>query len=315
MKHTTAITLILLSMFVVTQLIGLVVIDAYSPSRTVQVSEHGTLVNKTVGGNITVPYGMEPPQTKTSLEFWAMFLQIVISFVIAIVIFFFLIRKKSSTLIRIWFTFVVFITIALAVNALLGRALPSLQYLNETALAIAVPLTFFKIFKRNIVVHNLTELLIYPGLAAVFVPILNMWTAIILLIVISIYDIYAVWKSKLMVNLAKYQIKQLKVFTGFFVPYMTNKVRGQIAKLKGKKKMKKFKVNLAILGGGDVAFPLIFAGVILNKYGMTDALITIAFTSVALLLLLTFSKKGKFYPAMPFLTAGCLVGFLISLVI
>jgi len=85
--------------------------------------------------------------------------------------------------------------------------------------------------------------------------------------------------------------------------------------MKGKKKMKKVKVNLAILGGGDVAFPLIFAGVILNKYGMTDALITIAFTSIALLLLFTFSKKGKFYPAMPFLTAGCLVGFLISLVI
>jgi len=302
-------------MFVVTQLIGLVVIDAYSPSKIVQVSEHGTLVNKTVGGNITVPYGMEPPKAQTSIEFWGMFIQIVISFAIAIVIFFFLIRKKSSTLIRIWFTFVVFITIALAINALLGRTFPSLSYLNEAALALAIPLTFYKVFKRNIIIHNLTELLIYPGLAAIFVPILNIWTAIILLIAISIYDIYAVWKSKLMVNLAKYQIKQLKLFTGFFVPYMTNKVRMQLAKLKGKKKLKKVKVNLAILGGGDVAFPLIFAGVVLNKYGMTDALITVAFTSVALLLLLMFSKKGKFYPAMPFLTAGCFAGFLISLVV
>jgi len=315
MKHTTAITLIFLTMFVVTQLIGLVVIDAYSPSKTVQVTEHGTLVNKTVGGNITVPYGMEPPKAQTLIEFWGMFLQIVVSFALAIVIFFFLIRKKSSLLIKIWFTFVVFITIALAINALLGRAIPSLMHVNEIALAVSVPLTFYKIFKRNIIIHNATELLIYPGLAAVFVPILNIWTAVILLIAISIYDMYAVWKSKLMVNLAKYQIKQLKIFTGFFVPYMTKKVRLQLEKLKGKKKLKKVKVNLAILGGGDVAFPLIFAGVILNKYGLTDALITIAATSFSLLLLLMFSKKGKFYPAMPFLSAGCLAGLLISLLI
>jgi len=32
-------------------------------------------------------------------------------------------------------------------------------------------------------------------------------------------------------------------------------------------------------------------------------------TSIALLILLLKSKKDRFYPAMPFLTAGCLAGY------
>jgi hypothetical protein len=36
-------------------------------------------------------------------------------------------------------------------------------------------------------------------------------------------------------------------------------------------------------------------------------------TTIALTLLFVFAKKGKFYPAMPFLTAGCLLGWVITL--
>ena len=43
-----------------------------------------------------------------------------------------------------------------------------------------------KVFKRNFFVHNATELFIYPGIAAVFVPLLNIYTIIILLIIKTI---------------------------------------------------------------------------------------------------------------------------------
>ncbi len=50
----------------------------------------------------------------------------------------------------------------------------------------------------------------YTGIAILFVPILNVFWMIILLIVISIYDAYAVWKSKHMVKMANFQmIKQV----------------------------------------------------------------------------------------------------------
>ncbi len=75
------------------------------------------------------------------------------------------------------------------------------------------------------------------------------------------------------------------------------------------------KVSLAILGGGDITFPLIFAGVILRTTGLLPALFIIGAAFISLMLLFIFAKKGKFYPAMLFLTPGCIVGWLLSLLI
>jgi presenilin-like A22 family membrane protease len=38
-------------------------------------------------------------------------------------------------------------------------------------------------------------------------------------------------------------------------------------------------------------------------------------TTFAILILLMKGKEGKFYPAMPFVTAGCLLGYLLVLII
>jgi presenilin-like A22 family membrane protease len=165
--------------------------------------------------------------------------------------------------------------------------------------------------------HNLTELLIYPGIAAVFVPVLSLWSVFILLILISAYDLYAVWHSGIMQKMAKFQISQLKIFAGFLIPSITDKVKTQIEKYKSlsakdKKKyaskFKKIKIGMAMLGGGDVVFPIIVSGVVYLSMGLLPALMIILFSTIALILLLLFSEKGKFYPAMPFISAGCFLG-------
>ena len=311
MKHNVAITAVLIGMFLITQLIGLVVIDAYSP-KNVTVIENGVQKNITISKPI--PYGMEPPPMKPQ----ASLVSVLIGILIATLLFFFLTKIKARFMILAWFTLVVYISLAIALNALLGKISLPLQY-DVIALVIAVPLTFLKIFRRNLLAHNFTELLIYPGIASIFVPILSVWATIILLFAISIYDIYAVWHSKFMVKLAKYQIQKLKVFTGFFVPYLTKEARVALEKMKSMKKKGsnkfKVKISLAILGGGDVAFPLIFAGVLLRASGLLPALLVILGATIALLGLFVFAKKGKFYPAMPFISAGCIVGYLISLLL
>ncbi len=238
-------------------------------------------------------------------------------------------------LLKAWFSFVVFICLSIAIALLIYPVLGTNLFTifgKSISLAeiIAVPssliLTFYKIVKRNIIVHNITEVLIYPGLAVIFLPLLNVIAASILLIGISIYDIIAVWKTKYMIKLAKFQIEHLKIFTGFFLPYLKPKDKARVERLRaiakkerekgkgiGAERFKKIKVpvQIAALGGGDVAFPLIFAGTILVAYGFIASLITILCATLALLLLFMFSEKGKFYPAMPFLTAGCLLGLLI----
>jgi presenilin-like A22 family membrane protease len=191
---------------------------------------------------------------------------------------------------------------------------------------LALGLSFIKIFKRNFIIHNLTELLIYPGIATLFVPILNLWSVGVLLILILIYDIWAVWHSGIMQKMAKYQINNLKVFSGFFVPYIPKEMKNKLKKIKKSKlKNKKIKVSLAILGGGDVIFPIITAGVIMQTSsvalpfglhnfvgGLIPALFIVFGATLGLALLFMFSEKKKFYPAMPFITAGIFLGLILS---
>jgi presenilin-like A22 family membrane protease len=172
-------------------------------------------------------------------------------------------------------------------------------------------------------IHNITELLIYPGIAAIFVAILNLPTAIILLVLISIYDIWAVWHSGVMQKMAKFQMNSVGVFGGFFIPYASKKVKEKIRALKLKYKNSQIpkniiknsnlKVNLAILGGGDIIFPIIACGVFLKTFhNFYACLSVILFTSLALLYLFVFAKKKKFYPAMPYLTTGIFLGMLLG---
>ncbi|MBW3014712.1 hypothetical protein KY335_05760, partial [Candidatus Woesearchaeota archaeon] len=61
--------------------------------------------------------------------------------------------------------------------------------------------------------------------------------------------------------------------------------------------------------GGDMAFALLFTGVAMRYVGFTYALIIPIFTTVALGYILIKGRKDRFYPAMPFISAGCLIGF------
>ena len=123
--------------------------------------------------------------------------------------------------------------------------------------------------------------------------------------------------------MAKYQINKLQFFTGFFIPYADKKEKTKIRMIREKYANKpklmeqKFnkaniKVSLAILGGGDVIFPIITAGVFYKYFGLNSAYMIIGFSTLALLFLFTIARKGKFYPAMPFITIGIYLGMIAS---
>ena len=308
MKHNLKITSILLVMFLLTQFIGLYVVDHYSPVKVVE----GDIVNVSAP---SLPFGLETPEVKKDSEFYIFLPSIILAFIIAMVLLFLLSKIKAEFILKLWFFVVVMIALGISLYAFL----PPFKYITILILAIVLPLAFIKIYKRNFLVHNVTELFIYPGIAAIFVPILNMWTIIALLIIISIYDMWAVWHSGIMQKMAKYQINKLKVFSGFFVPYISKKLRMKLKKMrksqKGKKLQKKIKVNIAILGGGDIIFPIITAGVMLKTLGLVSALFVIAGATLGLGYLFFFAAKKKFYPAMPFITAGIFAGIVLSYLI
>jgi len=306
MKHNIKVTIILLAMFIVAQLIGLFIVNFYLQEEN------------------TLPYGFDQrEQIQQTPNFYSQFLiSLVISLVIAIILVFFLMRIKSTFIMRLWFFIVISLALGIAFN-IFGIKL-GLAYPGAIALVVGIVLAYFKIFRRNIIIHNLTELLIYPAIAAIFVTMLNLTTVIILLLIISAYDIWAVWKSGIMQKMAGFQINTLGIFGGFFIPYASKKIKDKIKLLKLKYKNKKeipqtvlkrnkIKVNLAILGGGDVVFPIIAAGVVLKSFNnIYSSLAVVLFASLALLYLFAFGKKGKPYPAMPYLTVGIYLGMIIG---
>src|SRR4030042_3747051 len=271
MKHEFKVIFVLMAMFIVTQLLGLLVVDTYGTHT----------VTLPTGTNITtlnpIPYGMQQTPTEPAISLISM----LIALTVAIGLMFLLMKMQSRVFFQLWFTIVIILTCAISLNAILTVLFPDIPLgWDMIAIVIAMPLAFYKIFRKNLQIHNLTELLIYPGLATIFVPLFDITTMIILLAIISVYDFIAVIKSKFMVKMAKFQIQKVGIFAGLFIPYMNDKTKKMVQNMKisdGKfgKNVKRIPISVAILGGGDIAFPLIFAGVVFKSLGLMPALIVI----------------------------------------
>ncbi len=290
MKHSLKVTLILVAIFLLAQIIGLAIVDQYVAER---------VVNETSGEvNVTyknLPMDLERPQVEESQSYIFIIVAVLVGTALVLV----LIRFKSFKVWKTWFFLSVLICLSVAFYAFMPIWL---------AVVLAAGLGVWKIWKPNFYVHNISEMFIYGGLAAIFVPIMNIFSAIILLLVISVYDMIAVWQSKHMVKMAQFQTES-KVFAGFSIPYKLPK-KAKDAK-KGKKhagKGKTERIKTAILGGGDIGFPLMFAGVLMKSAGFVKVLVVPVVVTAALFLLLYFAKKDRFYPAMPFISAGCFAG-------
>lgn len=305
MKYTSKITTILLLMFLIAQSIGLLVLYA-EPLKIDVIMEDGTIQQA------QNPYlsWIAPVEPEKDSDFVSFFTQIIIAFVIAVLLLFVLMKFKLENFLKGWFFVVVSIALFISLLAF-EKLIPikiELGVATLSAAIISIVLSYLKIYKRNVITHNFSELLVYPGISAVFVPLLNIYTALSLLIVISIYDAWAVWKSGIVQKMAKYQMNKLNIFSGFLIPYASKRTMAKIKEMKKSKSGKKIKINLAILGGGDIIFPIIMAGVMMKNFGLLSALFVVLGAASGLAYLFFFAEKKKFYPAMPFITAGILLG-------
>jgi len=281
MKHTWFVTFFLVVLFLAAQVIGLKVTQSYIDAAAS--AEAGELVWKdlpSIGG-----MKIDRPDVEPQFSIWYIIIAVLIGTLLILLI----IKLGKVLLWKLWFYFAVVLCLQIAVAAFI----PELY-----ALILSLAVGWFKVFKPNIYIHNFSELFLYGGLAVIFVPILNVFYAFILLLALSVYDMYAVWRSKHMIKMAKFQT-QSGIFAGLMLPYSAPAVRGP-----------KKKVRTAVLGGGDIGFPLIFGGTVLVASGFLHAFVVALGATAALIVLLLLSQKDKFYPAMPFLTLGCAVGYI-----
>ncbi|MEE9323016.1 MAG: presenilin family intramembrane aspartyl protease [Candidatus Aenigmarchaeota archaeon] len=299
MKHTFSITVLMVLIFFLSQIIGLYALNV------------NTKVTQTPEGQVIVEHEDTAIGKRPEIYGPETFAYMLVAILIGTGLILLLVRFKKISIWKALFFFSVWMTCSITIGVFINSTL---------ALVLCIFLAFFKVYKPNIWVHNFTELFIYAGIAIIFVPLLDIVWAVLLLLAISAYDMFAVWKSRHMIRLAEFQTKS-RAFAGVMLSYKI-KVKEKIEKAKeGGKKAKEIREEFksAILGGGDIAFPMIFAGVVMDSmikggvlaknFAFLQALIIPVIVTVFLFFLLTMAKKDRFYPAMPFLTAGCLIGY------
>ena len=305
MKHTPKVIIALVSFFFIAQFTGLLVINHY-------IDHKKTAETKKIEWQ-PLPYNLERPEVKNQS---ASFIYITIALLIGTVLVLLLIKFNKPFIWKLWFFATVWLTLSIAFAAFIN---------NVAAAILALVISVLKLYKPNVIIQNMSEIFIYGGLAAIFVPIINLFAAFMLLIVISIYDFVAVYKTKHMIKMARFQSSS-KVFAGLLIPYGKGGMVKAITPPKSgiKKDSEKIhKKSVAVLGGGDIGFTLIFAGVVMKGLmlqetvlaGFLKTLIIPVFVSLALLFLLLKGQQNKFYPAMPVLSLGCFIGYLAVLVI
>ncbi len=302
MKHDLRVTLMLITLFLTAQVIGLYLLNLSIYS--IEVTDAGT---------IEVEY-TEPLTGRPDLEGQSSFVYILAMILFGTLLVLGLIKFKLFKIWKAWFFLAVWGALAIALSVVIP---------DIAAIIVSLILTAWKIIKPNIFVHNITEVFMYAGIAIMISPLFTVYWAALLLIAISIYDAIAVWKLKHMITMATEQAKE-KMFAGLMLPY-TNEGKISISQKKIPKdlrgeEIKGERIKSAILGGGDIAFPMLFGGSVMTwliEQGLSknmaffNSLVVAFFSGVTLLLLLIKSKKDKFYPAMPFITAGCFIGFLV----
>ncbi len=320
MKHTTPILVIFMSLFILAQVAGLFFIGLSIGGITKETTPSGSEVTTVVFTNTSVG---ERPQ----VEGYESLIYIAIGIIIGTVLLLILARFKKIGIWQIWFFLAATLTISISIGVLTGEKLFWLSWVIGGALAL------LKMIYHHPIVHNITEILMYIGIAVLLTPILSVWIAVLLLILIAIYDAYAVWKSKHMITLAEFT-RDSNLFPGLSLTYKKNKEKTIILSSpvanKNNEKEKQIAQNhtstnsstkgtkTGVLGGGDVVFPMLFAGAVFihlisKGHTMFQAIsyssIISLFAAIALGLLFYFGRKDKFYPAMPFIVAGCFVGY------
>jgi presenilin-like A22 family membrane protease len=184
------------------------------------------------------------------------------------------------------------------------------------ALVIAIAVGTFWFVTPRVWLQNLVMVLAMVGVAAVFGRLISPWTTMVLLLALAVYDFLAV-RFGYMVWMAK-KLSDSNTLPAFFIPKSVSEWKSKmkestVTKLVEEKSSDR---KYSILGGGDIAFPLLLVSSVYFAQGFYSALIVGIFTLIGLVAAYWIQSaflKGKPMPALPPIAVLSLIGLLIVL--
>ena len=154
--------------------------------------------------------------------------------------------------------------------------------------------------------HNILIILGIAGVGSILGLRLTPEIIIGLLIIFSIYDFIAVYKTKHMVKIAKEMIES-KAVLALIIPSSFRDFRGSLGEVRPGGKF-------LILGGGDIVFPLLFCASLI-PVGILNSLIVAIFSLIGLFIgfyFFTHQNVRQPIPALPPIALFSIIGYLIT---
>lgn len=221
-------------------------------------------------------------------------------------------KKGSGIMLQIFFVLAVFSGLDILFGTFTGE---------PTATILAAGLIILRFVRPTVWLHNLVVIGGLAGIGAMLGITLLPRDAIILLIILAVYDVIAVYKTKHMVKMAKAMIKR-RVILGIIVPEKILGLKASMAdveqdKIPVKRILKPGeRGKFMILGGGDLVLPLLLIASVANQ-NIWQSVIILVFALLGLLAmhLLFIKLKSKPMPALPPLAVFSILGYLVSLLI
>jgi len=176
------------------------------------------------------------------------------------------------------------------------------------SLILTVSLILWWIKTPIVLNQNLLMIFSLSGIGASLGLVLRPEAVVLILIILSIYDFVAVYTTKHMVKIAKDMVETGTIL-GLVFPLNLKSF------LKITEEIKPGKGDFLILGGGDIALPLIFSVSVL-KFGAFKSLVISFFSLLGFfinLLLFISQKEKKPMPALPLISLFSIIGYLIFL--
>jgi presenilin-like A22 family membrane protease len=224
--------------------------------------------------------------------------------VLACIVAFFVIFRKNKKVITYSFRTLLALVLFGGANAVLGSFLPAIW---SFPLSILVIFLFYTL--KSVLSHNIAIVIALAGISAMIGTMISPMQAAAVLIILSIYDIIAVYKTGHMVKMARAMIESGAVF-GFVIPFkasdfMANKNQVQAG----------IGDNFMVLGSGDIALPCVFACTFV-RYSLADAFIVGLFSVVGLFLthyIFINQKERRPMAALPPIATMSILGYLFTI--
>ncbi len=186
---------------------------------------------------------------------------------------------------------------------------------EAVAYALAAVAGLAWLFWARIWLHDLLLLIALAGAGSVFGFLFSPWTFMIFMLIIALYDFLAV-RFGFMVWMAD-RLSETASLPAFIFPKQMKdwKLKLDVVRFGELKDKASEEREYAVLGGGDIGFPLMLAVAVFFESDMAGAIIVGVFALAGLIsafLIQMYWLKGKPMPALPPIALLSLVGFIIA---